>query len=117
MPLDIYSNLLRNLWASQFRWKETHIFDGFSSRSSLLETLEARQLMSVGDISVGPPPSETATAVVVVLSPLETGTDRPQIAVTVNPPPVLTIPDKSPPPPPRDFVIVKFVDKSSPTLF
>ena len=96
------------------------MFGGSSSRSGFLETLEARQLMSVGDvgaITVGPPPSETPTAVVVVLSPQQTETGRPSITVTVNPPPVLAIPDKAPPPPPpRDFVIVKVVDKSSASL-
>jgi hypothetical protein len=53
-------------------------------RSGFVETLEGRQLMSVGDISVGPPPPPTTeTAVVVTLSPLETDTGRPHISVTV----------------------------------
>jgi hypothetical protein len=91
---------------------------GDSPRWGVLEALEARQFMSVSDIGIGPPPSEPATAVVVALSPLETGTTRPEVSVTVDPPPVLSIPDKSPPPPPpRDFVIVKVVDKSSPVIF
>src|SRR5690349_16651143 len=87
---------------------------------SFVETLECRRLMSVGDITVGPPPppESAPTAVVVVLSPLETDTGRPHISVTVNPPPVLAIPDKAPPPPPpiHDIVIVKVVDKGSVNL-
>src|SRR5689334_3997073 len=88
-------------------------------KSGFVETLEGRRLMSVGDISVGPPPTTTETAVVVTLSPLETDTGRPHISVTVNPPPVLAIPDKAPPPPPpiHDLVVVKVVDKSSANLF
>ena len=84
-----------------------------------MERLEDRLLMSVSDIGVGPPPTaDGPTATVVVLSPQVSQTGRPRISVTVNPPPVLAIPDKSPPrpPPPKDIVIVIVVDKSSPGM-
>lgn len=84
-----------------------------------VEWLENRLLMSVSDTAVGPPPSgDGPTATVVVVSPQESQTGRPHISVTINPPPVLTIPDRSPPrpPPPKDIVVVILVDKSSPGL-
>ena len=84
-----------------------------------VEPMESRLLMSASDIGVGPPPTgDGPAATVVVLSPQESQTGRPHILVTVNPPPVLTIPDKAPPrpPPPKDIVVVIFVDKSSPNL-
>lgn len=80
-----------------------------------LDPLEQRTLMSASEIGIGPPPTEQPAAVVMTLSPQQTETGKPSISVTVNPPPVLSIPDKAPPHPPvSDFVVVKVVDKASP---
>ena len=84
-----------------------------------VERLENRLLMSASEIGAGPPPTgDGPTATVVVLSPQESRTGTPHISVTINPPPVLTIPDKSPPrpPQPKEIVVVILVDKSSPGL-
>jgi hypothetical protein len=86
-------------------------------RRPSIERMEERRLMS-DTIAIGlPPPTDGAVAQVVVLTPSQTDSGRPQITVTVNPPPDVPIPNQATPKPAhQDLVIVKVVDKPSTNL-